>query len=183
MSAEVANMVRGAGRVIAVNDQYKIAPWADVLYAADFQWWHEHEAARSFAGTKVTLSVACGYDEVLLLKTGDAWGVSEKRDTLNTCRNSGHQAMNLAYLYGATRLVLCGFDMRVVAGQEHWFGNHPVGLGSPVPHLRDFATRMNRAIRDWDRLGVEVINTTPYSALEFPFKPLEKVLESLSTHS
>jgi hypothetical protein len=30
--------VRGRARVIAVNDGYRLAPWADVLYACDRRW-------------------------------------------------------------------------------------------------------------------------------------------------
>ena len=31
--------VRGKARVIVVNNGYLLAPWADVLYAADARWW------------------------------------------------------------------------------------------------------------------------------------------------
>ena len=41
--------------------------------------------------------------------------------------NSGFQAINLAFLWGATRIILLGFDCKAVAGKDHWFGQHPQG--------------------------------------------------------
>ena len=58
MSREVAELVRGRVRVIAVNNQGidtevngklepALAPWADVLYAADAKWWQATRTGRS----------------------------------------------------------------------------------------------------------------------------------------
>lgn len=33
------NYCRGKARVLAINDNYRIAPWADWLYACDGRWW------------------------------------------------------------------------------------------------------------------------------------------------
>jgi hypothetical protein len=177
MSAEVAEMVRGKTRVI-VDDQFRLAPWADVLYAADWQWWtHENNAdARHFAGTKVTLSMACPFPEVKLLRAGEDYGISDSSDALNTCKNSGWQAINLAYLYGAKRILLCGFDMRKGEdGRSHHFGEHPKGLEPPL--LSTFRHYITRSAPELARRDVEVINCTMRSALTcFKKLPLEEAL-------
>src|SRR5471032_37654 len=45
--------------VIAVNDAYRIAPFADVCYFADSEWWTWHKdrpGFRDFAGQKCSIS-------------------------------------------------------------------------------------------------------------------------------
>ena len=41
---------QGKAVVIALNAAWELAPWADVLYAADFSWWHVHQP--HFSGAK-----------------------------------------------------------------------------------------------------------------------------------
>jgi hypothetical protein len=52
MSQEVADYVRGKCRVVAVNDAYRLAPWADALVGNDRAWWGLYPEALNFAGRK-----------------------------------------------------------------------------------------------------------------------------------
>jgi hypothetical protein len=47
---------RGKAFVIAINDAYKLAPWADALYACDGLWWRWHKGVPSFDGPKFALT-------------------------------------------------------------------------------------------------------------------------------
>ena len=58
LAPQQVDTVRGKARVVAVNDAYRLAPWADVLYVCDHKWWGWHPAALDFAGEKVTYSKA-----------------------------------------------------------------------------------------------------------------------------
>jgi hypothetical protein len=49
---------RGRAHVIAINDAFRLAPWADVLYACDWQWWKANPEAYDFAGLKVSIENA-----------------------------------------------------------------------------------------------------------------------------
>lgn len=84
--------------------------------------------------------------------------------------NSGAQAINLATLWGARRLVLVGFDMckAKVDGteQEHWFGAHPKGLLNHSDYGQ-FVRGMGRMAADLHQDGVEVLNCSPISALPY----------------
>lgn len=42
--------------------------------------------------------------------------------------------MNLAFLWGALRLILVGFDMGPLGGKDHFFGNHPKALKRDSPY-------------------------------------------------
>ena len=36
-------------KALAINNSHEVAPWADVIYAADWQWWEEHGAKSNVA--------------------------------------------------------------------------------------------------------------------------------------
>ena len=80
--------------------------------------------------------------------------------------NSGAQAINLAYLMGATRVILLGYDMGAT-GHSHWFGSHPEGLMNG--NYSGYVGNFSKLASDLKREGVEVINCTPTTALtQFP---------------
>ena len=39
LTAADAAQCRGRARVIAINDAYRLVPWADLLYFCDYRWW------------------------------------------------------------------------------------------------------------------------------------------------
>lgn len=102
-------------------------------------------------------------------------GLSDKRNGLMTGQNSGHQAINLAVLLGARRILLLGFDMKSSGGKTHWFGEHPTRTDESI-----FSAMLNNfphMVRPLAALGVEVINCTPGSALQcFPKQTLDQTL-------
>jgi hypothetical protein len=172
---------RGRARCIAVNSSWRLAPWADVLYANDFAWWEREQGVPEFAGLKLCqhpaietrtrwnvrrVTVHTGQDRMLTAVCGEiGWG-----------GNSGFAAVNLALQFGAARIVLVGFDMRVDRGL-HWHGAHGAGLNNPA------AQNVSRWRRILDEqapvlcaLGVEVLNASPVSALtRYPKRSLLEV--------
>ena len=114
---------RGKGKVYVVNETHQLAPWADVLYAADGDWWDKNPDAHDFAGEKWTcsLSAAEKYD---LFEIGVKchWHWSKTPGVIASGGNSGFQAVNMAYLDGATKIILLGYDMGHKAGsKKHFF--------------------------------------------------------------
>lgn len=159
MSQAVADQVRGKCRVAAVSDAWRLAPWADVLVSTDAAWWTKHPEAKQFAGEKFT-----GAPVFLPVPgvTRAPWSTSGT--------NSGLLACKTAHARGATRILLCGFDMQ----GTHFFGGHPPGLGNTTPE-RFVALRQQFA--EWRPAGVEIINCTPGSALAcYPHQPLSEAL-------
>jgi hypothetical protein len=199
---DMVRVARAAGktRCIAINDTYLLAPWADVHYAADAHWhrWHTDGIAipclrlnadqvckrwAAFAGEKCSIDSsghASIHDSVHLLRNAHGavhgFGVSRNTRALVTGRNSGFQALNLAILAGATKIILLGFDGKVGAdGKTHWFGDHP--QPTPVAAYALYRQAMSAAERDIEAAGVEVVNCSPGSAIDsFPKCALEDVL-------
>ena len=168
--------VRGKAGVIAINDAYKLAPWADVLYAADAKWWAWHQGVPDFRGLKFSLQPDAGrWPGVQVLRNTGERGLEASPTGLRTGRNSGYQAINLAVHLGATRVLLLGYDMGPAAdGKTHWFGDHPDKAPSPyVVFLERFADM----VTPLQQLGVTVINCSRRTALTvFPQQALEEAL-------
>jgi len=183
MTQEVADTVRGKCRVIAVNTTFKLAPWADILYAADREWWTGYPEARQFAGRKVSIlgniNSVMEFEELDYLENG-GYGLIDPRTThLRTGKNSGYQAVHLAIHLGVKRILLCGFDMKPNNGLEHWHGDHPEGVRKTMP-FEVWVSLFQQAAPFIRARGVEVINCTPTSALHcFKTRTLEDALESI----
>lgn len=74
------------------------------------------------------------------------------------------------------RIILLGYDMRLIDGKRHFFGAHPRGLEEPSPYDK-FIRAFETAVPQLQQLGVEVVNCTPGSALHcFPQRPLAETL-------
>jgi hypothetical protein len=179
LTAEDAHACLGRGTVIAVNDAYQLAPWAEYLYSSDWAWWFRHQGVPGFQGTKVCCPP---YDPP------PEWNVHIERDhrlvgpvELQAGWNSGLSAINLAAILGADEIILLGYDHRAPdPGQpEHFFGDHP----SEIRELRTDKYQHFHKLADWtaqNRLtpaGVDVINCSRQTALTcFRRANLEDVL-------
>lgn len=170
--------------VIAINTSYRMARWADVLYAADTKWWRlNHEDALTFPGEKWTCSGEPHRLYGLHRCAGKVGvGLSVDPTTLHTGGNSGYQAVNLAYHFGARRIILLGYDMQHTGGKRHWHEDYPaltkrgdrMDNATPVAAWR---MRFEAMARDLRIRKVRVENATRQTALTcFPRVALEDAL-------
>jgi hypothetical protein len=163
-----------------VNTSFRRAPWADVLYACDATWWIAHfaEVSRVFRGEKWTVS-ARSRDQFDLhwIYGMDKPGLSKDPTMIYQGRNSGYQAVSLACLFGAARILLLGFDFARSGGKTHWHGDHPKGLGNGASSYGTWVAAMNRLSVDAAAAGIEIINCSRKTALHcFPRRAIEEVL-------
>jgi hypothetical protein len=168
---------RHRGRVYAVSDAYRLAPWADVIYSADCSWWRHHPSALDLPAEKWTCSRETAQEFTKLnyiphLPRQETW--SNNQSHIASGGNSGHQALNLAVLHGAQRVILLGYDMqRGTGGIGHWFGEHP-WLSQPRSNFAEWIKNLRLAA---PQIPVPVINCTRSTALDaFPLAQLEDVL-------
>ncbi len=165
---------RGRARVIAINDAYRLAPWADVFYACDTKWWAVHGAqVMPLAGLKLTYSEEAAERFGIARVPGRrAPGLSLDPSHIHLGNNGGYQALNIATLRGGAgaKVILLGYDMQ----GAHWFGNHPKACRSATNFplwIKNFGTTPP----DLARAGVEVINCSRRTALDcFPRATLEE---------
>lgn len=139
-----------------------------MLYACDERWWDRYlpeVRAAEFGGELWSCSrQAHKRFGTLHIRGLTKPGLSRRRGEIHHGRNSGYQAIGLAYEFGAVRIVLVGYDMQHTDGRAHWFGNHPAGwtnAGSVAQWVHGF----NELARDLAALNVDVINCTRETAL------------------
>lgn len=164
LTAEDVNYCRGKAAVVVVNDNYKLAPWADVLYAADPEWWDHHQGVQGFKGLRVTQDAGAAMRWRLhYLESRQAPGFSLEPGIVHRGDNSGFQALNLAVIAECSPIVLLGFDMKMSGSKRHWFGDHPGALNKASPY-QHFAAAFNEAAFRHPQL--QIVNATRDTALE-----------------
>ncbi len=176
------NVLKERIHVIAIKEVVDICPWAEICYGCDAPWWIHRKGLPKFSGLKLyhgqqatkvgnmhKVEIDISKDDVLVehpLKIGNGG-----------C--SGFQALNLAVQFGATDIILIGFDLHERGG-NHWYGRNKWDRAS-----NPMQTNYNRWNKGFtlakptlNRLGVNVINASVDSQLEaFPKKPLAEVME------
>jgi hypothetical protein len=169
-------------RVIVVNDNYLIAPFADLLYWADDKWrqWHEkgierawpwcrftadetRQAFHAFGGQRCTLTMWPAVDGCYRLRVQLPDGLSTDPTGVATGKTSGHQALNIAVLSGASTVLLVGYDGGRTDGRRHAFGEHP-DRTEPLYQSQKMAARSATGLLE--TLGVRVVNCSPGTAID-----------------
>lgn len=176
LTPEDVEFCRGKARVIAINDTYRLAPWADVLYGADSSWWKKHGGVPTFTGLKYTLQTpAAKWPGVKVLANTGEGGLERDPRGLRTGRNGGYQAINLAVHLGAHRIVLLGYDMGAAKdGRQRWFAHG----GQPRSPYHTFLALFPAIVKPLAELQIEVINCSRATALKiFPRQSLTDVFQ------
>lgn len=89
--------------------------------------------------------------------------------------NGGYQAINLAALAGAQRIVLLGFDMKFRQGQKNWHPGYPIK--TPERHIKQWIPRFRELAAELRHDGVQVLNASEETALDaFERRPIADVL-------
>ena len=164
----------GKATVIVINDNYKLAPWADILYACDPKWWNWH-AEMEFEGRRITQDAGAAEKYgIEHIESKPEKGLSTDPSYINQGSNGGFQAINLAFHEGAERIILLGYDMKFTGGRSHWFGDHPehspANYGSFIQAYNDIPPQL-------PGLGLTIINCTRSTDLHcFPQKELRDCL-------
>jgi hypothetical protein len=150
--------------IIAVNDSWRAAPFCLAVCAGDREWWAVNRrdvpaGARRFSFLQVV---------------AQEFGLEHFRGLAPGSHNSGQRAIELAYILGARRILLVGYDCSLSRG-IHWHGPH-TGLRNPTPGS------VAAWRREYDRtaaalVGVDIINCSRHTELTaFPRGMLEDYL-------
>lgn len=173
------------GKIIAVNDAFLMVPQADVLYFGDIKWfddncldidkytgrdWHNRNIVtrvfvkpewHGFTNRKMPFRRLARQMAIPLSRHPSALA--------GWC--SGSNAINLAYLFGATEIILIGFDMQ----GGNWHNRHKREK-KPDCYNVDFIPYITRMAAELN-CECKVINASMDSALNcFEKKPLAEVL-------
>ena len=181
--ADVGQALDAGCKVIVINETWRASPAAHVLYAADYAWWASRAPpAGEFKGERWTTPKNWTTKHAALLKSLHQVETKGGCDIVRappicTGSNSSFQALSLAVLWGAKRVVFTGLDMKCgPGGEDHWHGVHEE-LTSPRRALGTFAKAFERASPQLVARGVEVINASRDTALTcFPRASMREAL-------
>lgn len=166
-------LLRGRLKVLAIKKSVELAPWADVVYGCDFPWWRSVQGLPAFGGLKISFNprhlADAGVRKVDIVVKDAAGQLCDRLLTGEVGRignggNSGFQALNLAVQWGATRVLLLGFDCQDRSG-AHWYGrNMAAGMNNPGPNnFRRWIAAFNAAAVELRSRGIEVLNASQIS--------------------
>jgi len=198
-------------RVIGCNDAYRLGNWVDVCFFGDWGWWEKHKGdlvyekvawekgTHSFPGlaTYAGLKVSCATHpikdrSIRRLRRDLLHGICMKPDSVCWNNSTGGSAINLAAKFGAKKIVLLGFDMKLSKdGKSNW---HPNLCNKPNPNVynkfkygnfedADFVKYQGgpefifqKIRKDAEELGIEILNAGPDSdLLAFPMVDIKDV--------
>jgi len=163
--------------VIGVNAAFLLGSWIDIIFFGDGNFYKSNFRKLNKVNK---LKIACNMSSKKIAKMQGvkfvgrdhqhSTGITKRKDFISWNRNSGAAAINLAYHLGVKKIYLLGFDMQVGPTQmEHWHRHYSTGKNGPrdprkLPfhrHLLGFP----RIVKDAKKLGLEIINVSPDSAI------------------
>lgn len=175
LTQEDVDYCRGkADKVYVTKECFKMAPWADLCYAADADWWDFWKGLPEFKGEKWTCEP----------EAAKKWGIthipyrvdlhwSKDKSVVATGGNSGFQLVNLAELHGATEIILLGYDLGFKGGDKHWW-DKTIKRDSRPSNYNEWIKRWHLAV---PHITAKVYNATRQTYLTcFPRVELKDVL-------
>lgn len=163
------------GRFIAVKHAVFARPDADVLFLAG-EMQIERPCIEAFKGTHVVMRrIKDSPHEIpdfvkRVTRTKDHEHLCDLRD--HVCGfDAGTSAIDLAYKFGATEIILLGYDM---TGGHAW--PHPMQY-PPAHQFRNHLKPLAALAKDAKAKGIRIVNCSPTSVVTaFEKQPLERFL-------
>ncbi len=164
------DQVRGKARVVVINNSWELAPWADMLYASDYDWWFQHKKKLQFGGLLVSQDQRSSiYPDIRLISCD----VKKHREMLfdecgvvgyGSAGSGGFQVLNLIAQIGCQPIILTGYDMDP-NGPLHWHGKHK-GLSNPSKlNFKKWREDIDGVAPVLAGFGIKVLNASPISKL------------------
>lgn len=169
---------RGRYRCVATNTGYRLGP--DAVFFQDGEFWskqgHGVEIQRGFSGLVASTDPGMHKQTRVRALTRDRSrrkeGLPLPDGTMPQITNAGHGAICLAYMLGAARIVLLGYDGRA---NGNWYDGNP-NPADESTFERRFRPGIESTLEPLREAGVELVNATPGSGLDLPTATPEEAL-------
>lgn len=181
-------------RTIAINNAYRRdkdtsfvgAPWADMLFFTDCQWWRwnfqhvrTHWPKNRFLVTS-TSDTAHATDEEAGRKMQRMW--RDRNDWSKDIRcvfgyDGGTQCVNLAAHLGAKRIVLLGIDLQGGPKGEAQYHKLHLRPTVQVNYKTKFIPTMIEAVKRCKEQGIEIVRGTPGFDVGAPLVSMDVALK------
>ncbi len=155
-------------KTIAINKAFYTYPDADMLYFTDgrFYKWYK-EDIDLFKGKKYTITTSTQNikSDVNVITRGSKLGINKKKGTQKKGEKRGDAAMNLAYLLGAKRIILLGYDMGNTIDKSHFHDGYPTNKTNNSIYVNNFIPAFEALYPLLKNSGIEVYNASIKSKL------------------
>ena len=177
--------------VFGVNSSFKkpkeFGFECDALFFTDESWFENNEKeVREFNGRKFTVSrrAKVYYPELERIDNIHRPDFCVGEPPMKDGRSSGHRAVSISIMLGSNRIGLLGYDMRIVKMEDGKLRSHHHDEYHNTENERTYKEEFATGFRGWreeaEKLGVEIINLTPDSAVEdFKKMSLSEYLEKI----
>jgi len=160
---------------IAINHMYQLGNWLDVFYFSDNEMWSGEENKKqilSYKGLRITNNIkfrklhkGIKYIE----RDKKEMGLCETKNAVCFNRNTGLSAIDLAYHFGAKRVILLGFDMASaqIGSHIHGVGTKESKGGSAELSFRSHLKAIPHIIQDMKDRDIEILNASSISTIPY----------------
>ena len=170
------DMLRDRLRVVVINESFQLAPWADVLYSCDNNWWQiRHVALNKFNGLKVTQDdvAAQMFPDLKKIKlrpdgpgTYKKYFLMDEWGEVGSGQGSGFQVVNWMAQLAVKGMALLGFDGCTINDQMHWHGRHQGRLNNPNQStFLAWKMWMENAAPKLRELSIDMVNCSMVSTI------------------
>lgn len=168
---------------IVIKDTWALMPWADACYGCEAAFWMNALGLPEYRGLKLAWDKALSgpYPDIHLfdLEMENHHLRLDEPGVIGCGGNSGFQAVNIAAQFGATRIVLVGFDMHDKGG-THWYGrtNARHRTNPDEGNFKRWRQHFEDAAPEYAAAGIEIVNGSPASTVTaFPRRDLAEIVE------
>lgn len=194
LTLEQIDTARAKGLALfGCNNVYQLVPDLALHYAVNLNWWdHYWPEIKDHPCEKWTTNRDAAYRYGLHhINEKNAPGLSADPAVVHHGHGSGYTLVNLAYLKGARRIYLLGYDLkyakdydgrahRVGETERHYFGEYPASMQHwpSVQVKAGVHVELVDLYRSIHEQGlVEIVNCSPDSALDgvIPTKPVDAI--------
>lgn len=161
---------------IGVNHAFLIGNWIDVFYFSDTAMWDNDkltEQMMEYRGLRITNNAV--YTDKMYDQTGlryvkrseKRYGLSKETDAVCFNNNTGLSAIDLAYHFGAKRIILLGFDMTIGPLNSHIHSiNTRLSRGEdPTKSFKRHMLSVGNIWKDAQDNGIEILNASQISKI------------------
>ncbi len=166
-------MAKRAGAILlAVNDAWQWCAQAgcpaDVLYAADAEWWRWHADVPDYLLPYKKYTIDPVAKEIRPTVELLNWRIKEGVDRDPTCLANGglggYHAINLAMHLGAKTILTLGYDLQPGPnGEHHCHVEHPT---LTHPHYEERRAVFGTLVRPLRGLGITLLNVSRVSSID-----------------
>lgn len=167
---------------IGANCAYLLGNWIDIIIFGDHNF-HRDNLPHCMEHYKGLICTCCtkyysppllNHPRIKVLVRG-SYGLESKPGKISWNNSTGAAAVSLAYILGAKKIVLLGFDMHRDDNGNNNFHDHHKGQGPTSQEVYDRHIRGFEHIKNSKK--VEIVNATPDSSMTlFPMVNLEETL-------